>query len=80
MIETNIYVVIIDDTYDGLHSRAFANYEDAVTHFNEVKSSYLNDIIGPYNIDDEENYFCMYEDGKYLSDHITIMINKLILE
>lgn len=82
MIEINeyIYVVTIDDTNDGLYLRAFITYENAVNYFNEVKSSYLENITESYNIDIDKDYFCMYKDNAFLLDHVSIMINKLTLE
>ena len=82
MIEINeyIYVVTVDDTDDCLHLRAFITYENAVNYFNEVKSSYLENITEFYNIYIDKDYFCMYKDNAFLLDHVTIMINKLILE
>lgn len=79
-INKYIYVVTIDDTDDSLHLRAFITYENAVNYFNEIKSSYLENITESYTVDIDKDYFCMYKDNTFLLDHVTIMINKLILE
>lgn len=77
----DIYAVIIDDTdMISIELEVFTTYEKAVNHFNEVKSSYLEELSSYYETESSKDYFCMYNDGMYLLDHVTITIKKLTLE
>ena len=77
----DVYIVIIDDTdLLDVELKVFTTYEKAVNHFNEVKSSYLEELPSYYETESSKDYFCMHSDGEYLLDHVVIMIKELALE
>ena len=76
-----VYVVKIDATIDGstdTEMKVFSTREKAKAYFDEcVADEKANDHLMEFDdkvIDEEENYFSVYEDGYWSEDHYEIEI------
>ena len=78
---TFVYVVKIDVAFDGLadtEMKVFSTREKAKAYFDEcVADEKANDHLMELNdkvVDEEENYFSVYQEGYWSEDHYQIEI------
>ena len=78
-----VYVLVTESMYDYecyLSTNVFAKYEDAKKSFDEaVKEEKANDHLMEEDnciIDEDENDFLIYADGRYVEDHYHIYIEE----
>ena len=81
---TFVYVVRSDSTLDcstDTDIKVFSTYEKAKAYFDEcVANEKANDHLMELNdkvVDEEENYFSVYQDGFWDEDHYEISINEM---
>ena len=83
---TFVYVVKIDITFDGsadTETKVFSTHEKAKAYFDEcVADEKANDHLMELNdkvIDEEENYFSVYQEGYWSEDHYEISIDERVV-
>lgn len=75
-----IYLVITNyanDSDSGIDMSAYKNYEDAKKDFDLCKEDIKSYQTGYDIIEDEEDYYCEYEEGYYSSAHELVYIKEL---
>ena len=74
-----VYLVItqyVNEGGSGTDIGAFKTYEDAKKDFNICKEDIKSYQTGYDIIEDEEDYYCEYEDGYYSSAHELVYIKE----